>query len=45
MQNSCVTFKRNGYDNGFLLYIGSVFGNLNAIQMDLWKYGLYAFVH
>ncbi len=29
-------------NNGFLLYIGSVFGNLNAIQISLWKSNKYA---
>ncbi len=27
-----------------MLYIGSVFGSLNAIQIGLWKYDQYAFV-
>jgi hypothetical protein len=31
MQHSYTTLLKNGSDNGFLLYIGSVFGNFNAI--------------
>jgi len=29
------TLQINGENNGFLLYIESVFGNLNAIQIGL----------
>ncbi len=37
-----ITFQRNGNPNDFLLYIGSVFGSLNAIQIGLWKFNQYA---
>jgi hypothetical protein len=32
---SYITFERNGNPNDFLLFIGSVFGSLNAIQIGL----------
>jgi hypothetical protein len=31
MKYSYITLLKNEDDNGFLLYIGSTFGNLNAI--------------